>query len=132
MRQDGNDMGSDTFEESIALCNHMLQLAGLEIVGVSIPESTDHTAMSSKDTPDTNRPPEIQSPTNSKSPKYRSKRSLIRYYSIINQFTDEIANTCFESYFQPQQQAYVRFVLEKLVELGPTSRTMYTTDDCHQ
>lgn len=116
LREAGNDMGSDTFEDSIALCNNILKLAGLEIVGVSIP-----TPMSEDE--DNNNGNEIRSP-NSKSPKRRSKKSLVRYYSIINQFPDDIAKKCFEPFFQPQQQAYVRFIFEKLVELGPTSRTI--------
>jgi hypothetical protein len=44
------------------------------------------------------------------------------YYSMINKFPDEISKKAFLTLFQPQQHAYVRVILEKLVE-GPEKRS---------
>jgi Nse1 non-SMC component of SMC5-6 complex len=104
IREREYDMGEGTksFEECIASSNDALKDAGLEIVGVSIP---DHSSESN------------QSPQNRP-----TKRSLVRYYSIINRFPDDVAKKCFQNMFPPQQQAYVRLVFEKLVEGGPATR----------
>lgn len=120
LRSAGNDMGGNTFEESIASCNNNLKLAGLEIVGISMLDASQLRDENN----DINSPGQLPSSSSSnQSSKRKPKKTLVRYYSIINQYADDIAKKCFESMFQPQQQAYVRYVLEKLVELGPTSRT---------
>ena len=45
-----------------------------------------------------------------------------KYFCIINKFPDDIAQKTFERLFHPQQHAFVRVVLEKLVNDGPTRR----------
>lgn len=45
-----------------------------------------------------------------------------KYFCLINKFPDDISRKAFEHLFQPQQHAYVRVVLEKLVNDGPTKR----------
>lgn len=100
--QGKHDMGADTFEKSMCLSNDALKYAGLEIMGVSLPE--------------------VVGTPNGKNNKGTNKRSLVRYYSIMNRFPDDIAKKCFQGMFPPEQQAYVRLVYEKLIEVGPSSR----------
>lgn len=98
-------MGGDTFEESIATSNEALKEAGLEIVGVSL-----RTQQGGRGN------------DQNKQASNNNRTALVRYYSIINRFPDDIAKNCFQSMFPPKQQAYVRLILEKLVELGPSTR----------
>ena len=108
IRSNEYDMSGETFEESIAASNEQMKYAGLEIVGVSMPENIQSQQLSSTQ--------------DSGSRSKRGGKKLVRYYSIINRFPDDIAKNCFKKLFPPEQQAYVRLVFEKLVENGPTSR----------
>ena len=50
------------------------------------------------------------------------ENTATRHYAMINKHSDDIAKKCFLVGFTPKQHAFVRCVLEKLVE-GPTSRS---------
>jgi Nse1 non-SMC component of SMC5-6 complex len=109
-----SDMNGTTFEESIASSNKELDFIGLEIVGISLPDKSSMV--------DEEQEEDDENITR-KSKKTKKRKNVI-YYSIINRFPDEIAKKCFQSMFTSQEQGYVRLVLEKLVEKGPTSRNV--------
>jgi Nse1 non-SMC component of SMC5-6 complex len=48
--------------------------------------------------------------------------STQRHYAMINKHPDEIAKKCFQNKFTPKEHAFVRVVLEKIIE-GPTPRS---------
>jgi Nse1 non-SMC component of SMC5-6 complex len=82
----------ESFTQSLQSANAQLQYLGLEIVAISIPN------------PKGNKPE--------------------RHYAMVNKFPDDIAKQAFQAtIFQPaSQQAYVKAVLEKLVQDGASAR----------
>jgi hypothetical protein len=92
---DDDGMGADSFEASVALCNTQLKFCGLEIVAVSIKPPVGNNSGSNKS---------------------------LQHYAVVNMFPDAMAKKSFTNAFHLHQYAFVRLVLEKLVE-GPAARS---------
>jgi len=97
---DNNDNSS--LADTLASCNAQLQYLGLEIVAVNLP---NHENRSNDENSDSSK-------QNNSSSKHQ------RYYAMVNKFPDDIAKAAFQAHlFQPpQQQAYVKAVLQKLCQ----------------
>ena len=87
LQEHHEDLQNVRLTETMGACNAQLQYLGLEIVAVILP---------SEDDPNKN----------------------IRHYAMVNKFPDDISKCCFQSHlFQPpEQQSYVKAVLQKLVD----------------
>jgi len=82
-----DDLEGISLVDTVSACNAQLQYIGLEIVAVNMPLKEE-----------------------------QGKHQ--RHYAMVNKFPDDIAKTAFQSHlFQPpQQQAFVKAVLQTLVE----------------
>lgn len=96
LQQNDSDLKHHSFTESLELSNAQLQYLGMEIVAISIPGGTGN-----------------------------NNNEHERHYAMINKFPDDISKKAFQdAIFQPPtQQAYVKAVLEKLVQNGATARS---------
>ena len=94
LQEQQEDLQGVRMTETMGACNAQLQYLGLEIVAVILPseEEDDH-----------------DDDQNNKN---------IRHYAMVNKFPDDISKICFQSHiFQPpEQQSYVKAVLQKLVD----------------
>jgi hypothetical protein len=90
-RENEQDMGGSTLEDTLTSCNKQLAFVGLEIVSVSMRDD-------------------------------ENKKTAVKHFAIINKYPDEISMKAFEGLFHPQQHAFVRVLIAKLVD-GPSKRS---------
>lgn len=93
LQEQHDDLRGARLTDTIGVCNTQLQYLGLEIVAVNMP--------SEEEGDDAN-----------------NKKKSVRHYALVNKFPDDISKICFQAHlFQPpEQQAYVKAVLQKLVD----------------
>jgi hypothetical protein len=106
--------------DCIKSANAQLQYLGLEIVAIAMPASA-----SDADENDEDEDESENSHSNKKSKRASMTTSTVRHYAMVNKFPDDIAKQTFQAaIFQPpSQQAYVKAVLEMLVQDRATARS---------
>lgn len=99
------DMGAQTMEETMAVCNEPMRSIGLEIRCIAIKNRQQDTSLSMNDISD------VASTAASV-----SQRKTTKYYAIVNSYPDEVAKAGFLQSMVPGETTYIKVILENLVE----------------
>ena len=110
------DMGGASLAETISGCNKQLSYIGLEIRCVAM-KNPNYNSQSS-----------IQDDTSSVAASQSNKKT-IKYYAIVNSYPDEVGKKSFMNDMVPGEIAYIKIVLENLIE---DSQSLSTLLNLHQ
>jgi hypothetical protein len=94
--EEGHDMGGKNLAQTVSSCNAQLHYCGLEIRCVSMKQKTEEGGAN----------------------------GTVKYYAIVNQFPDEVAQKSFKLTMNLGEQAFIKVVLEHLVDGPQTQATL--------